>query len=117
MFSAGYGQKILRGTDLEVAVAHISQRRDETDSRVAPVVTLRVNTPLTSDVNFDCDTHLVQPGSSDYLLDSQLNLTYKISPALKLRFTYLLNNILGTAMTTQSPEWDKSLRLSLVFAN
>ncbi len=117
MLSAGYGRTILRGTDLEVAVAHIAQRRDETESRLAPVLTLRINTPVTSDVIFDCDAHFVQPGSSDYLLDSQMNLTYKISPALRLRLSYLLNNILGTALTTQSPEWDKSLRLSLVFSN
>lgn len=117
MISAGYGRKILPGADLEVALAHISQRLDETDNRVAPVLTLRVNTPVTSDVSFDCDAHFVQPGSDDYLIDSRLNLTYKISPAVRLRLTYLLNNILGTAMTTQSPEWDKSLRLSLVFAN
>jgi hypothetical protein len=117
MFSAGYGQKILRGTDLEVAVAHIAQRRNETDSRVAPVLTLRVNTPVSSDINFDCDAHFVQPGSSDYLVDSQLNLTYKISPAVRLRLSYLFNNILGTSMTTQSPDWDKTLRLSLVFSN
>lgn len=117
MMSAGYGRRVLRGTDLELAVAHIQQQRNETESRLAPVLTLRIATPVSSAISFDCDAHLVQPGSSDYLLDSSLNLTYKLTPALRLRMTYLLNNILGTAMTTRTPEWDKSLRLSLVFAN
>lgn len=116
LVSAGYGKKIMNGTDLEIALAHIAQRRDDTERRLAPVCSLRIKTPLSSAINFDSDIHMMQPGSADYLIDSRSNLTYKLTPAVRLRLTYVLNNILGSQMT-KSPDWDKSLRLSLVFTN
>ena len=116
LISAGYGKKIMNGTDLELAIAHIAQRRDDVERSLAPVCSLRIKTPLSSAMNFDSDIHMMQPGSADFLIDSRSNLTYKLSPAVRLRLTYVLNNILGSTLT-RSRDWDKSLRLSLVFTN
>lgn len=116
MISAGYGRTILHGVDCEIALAHITQQRGSVDRRVTPVYTLRMRSPLSSSMTLDCDTHLVQPWAEDSLVDSRANLTYKLTPALSMRLTYVANNILGTALT-RSSEWDKSFRISLVFGN
>ncbi len=113
MFSAGYGKAILPGVDLEAAVAYIAQDRGDIDRRMTPVYALRLKTPLSSAMTLDSDTLLVEPWSEDNLVDSRVNLTYKFTPNLGMRFTYIANNILGGSLNRT--EWDKTFRISLVF--
>jgi len=113
MFSGGYGKRILPGVDLEAAMAYITQRKGDTDRRMTPVYSLRLKTPITHSVSLDSDTLLVEPWSDDNLVDSRVNLTYKLTDSLGMRFTYIANNILGSSLSRT--EWDKSFRVSLVF--
>lgn len=116
MLSAGYGKTVLPGIDCDVALAQITQHRGDVDRRITPVYTLSVRKPLTSSLTLDTDTHLVRPWAEDSLVDSRINLTYKLTQALSLRLTYVANNILGSALTKASG-WDNSFRVSLVFGS
>lgn len=114
MLSAGYGRTLFPGLDCEAALAEITQhKRTITDRRITPVYTLRLKSALTPSVTLDSDTHFAQPWTQDSLVDSRINLTYRLTSALSMRLTYVANNILGTALARS--DWDKSFRISLVF--
>lgn len=115
MFAAGYGKTIWPGMDCEIALAQFTQQRGDVDRRITPVYTLRMRSPLTSSLTLDSDTHLVEPWTEDNLVDSRVNLTYKLTSAMSMRFTYIANNILGGTLV-KSTTWDKSFRVSLVFS-
>lgn len=113
MISAGVGRTIMPGFESELALANVTQYDHGKDSRVTLVSSLRLKKGLTEAMMLDADANLVQPFADDMLVDSRMNLTYKLSPNVSLRFTYIANNLL-TPVTTKSG-WDKSLRISLVF--
>lgn len=114
--SVGYGRTIMPGVELETAITHISRIKEDTeDERFAPLYTLRVKQPIGSAVTMTADVHLVQPFSENALVDSRVNLTYKLTPSLSMRVAYAANNVLGTTLTKR--DWDKLLRVSLVFSN
>lgn len=114
MLSVGYGKTILPGLELETSLAQISREKGSNDDRIAPLYTVRMKTPINPSVTVDAYVHLVQPWSRDSLVDSRMNLTYKLTQSLSMRLTYVANNVLGTTLTKS--EWDKSFRVSLVFA-
>lgn len=114
MVSAGYGRAVLPGVELEAAVAHITREKDTEDTRITPLYTARLKKPINPSVTVDADVHLVQPFSENSLVDSRMNLTYRFTPTLSMRLTYVANNLLGTTLTKR--EWDKVFRVSLVFA-
>jgi hypothetical protein len=113
MLSAGCGKTILPGIDLEAAMAYITQDRGDVNRRMTPVYSLRFKTPLNPSMTLDSDTLLVEPWADDNLVDSRVNLTYKFTPNLGMRFSYIANNILGGSLNRT--EWDKTFRISLVF--
>lgn len=115
MLSAGYGRAILPGLELETSLAQIALDKDGSDNRITPLYSIRMKTPINPSVIMDADVHLVEPLTQNSLVDSRMNLTYKLTPALSMRFTYVANNILGTTLT--KAEWDKSFRVSLVFSH
>lgn len=113
MFSAGYGRMIFPGVDLEAAAAYITRNRGDIDRRLTPVYSVRLNKPLSSLVTLDSDTLIADPWTPDSLVDSRVNLTYKLSSNLAMRLSYVANNILGSSLS--KTEWDKTFRISLVF--
>ena len=115
MFTAGYGKTIFPGLDCEVALADITQEKETIEHRITPVYSLRMKTPLSDALTLDSDTHVVQPWSEDSMVDSRVNLTYKLTSALSMRFTYVANNIMGSNLQ-KANDWDKSVRLALVFS-
>lgn len=115
MLSVGYGRPILPGVELETAIAHIAREKNGTDDRVTPLYTIRVQKPVSTALALTADVHLVQPFSDNTLVDSRMNLTYKFTPSLSMRLTYVANNVLGTTLTKH--EWDKLFRVSLVFSH
>lgn len=115
MLSVGYGKTLLPGLEFETALAHIARDKGASDDRIAPLYTLRMKAPINPSLLVDADIHLVQPGSDSSLVDSRSNLTYRLTPSLSMRLTYVANNVLGTSLTKR--EWDRSFRISLVFAN
>lgn len=115
MFSVGYGKSILPGLEVETAIAHVAREKGVADERIAPLYTIRVRKPVSTAVTMDADVHLIQPFSEDALVDSRMNLTYRFTPTLSMRLTYVANNVLGTTLTKR--EWDKLFRVSLVFSH
>lgn len=113
MFSAGYGRTIMPGVDLEAAAAYITRNRGDVDRRLTPVCSLRLKTPLSSSMILDSDTLIAEPWTQDSLVDSRINLTYKLTSNLGMRLSYIANNILGGSLSRT--EWDKTFRISLVF--
>jgi len=113
MLSAGYGRTILPGVDLEAAAAYITRNRGDIDRRLTPVYSLRLKTPLSSSMTLDSDTLIAEPWTPDSLVDSRINLTYKLSSNLGMRLSYVANNILGGSLS--KTEWDKTFRIALVF--
>lgn len=115
MASVGYGRVIMPGVELETSVAHIAREKgDGTDERIAPLYTIRMQKPFSTALTMNADVHLVQPFSENALVDSRVNLTYRFTPTLSMRFSYVANNVLGTTLTKR--EWDKLFRVSLVFS-
>lgn len=114
MLNAGIGRNIAPGLAMEFALASITRYEDDTDHRVTPVYVLRMKRDLTDAVAFDANTNLIQPFGDDALVDSRMNLTYKLTPAVSMRLTYVANNLLTPVKTRTG--WDKSLRASLVFS-
>lgn len=114
MFSVGYGRTILPGVEFETSVAQITRDKGGADDRIAPLYTIRIKKPVNPSLTMDADVHVVQPWSQDSLVDSRMNLTYKLTSSLSMRLTYVANNVLGTNLTKR--EWDKLFRVSLVFA-
>lgn len=114
MLSAGYGRSVLPGVDLEASIAHIVREKEGTDDRITPMYTIRMKKPVSTSVVMDADVHLIQPFSENALVDSRMNLTYRFTPTLSMRLTYVANNVLGTTLTRH--EWDKLFRVSLVFS-
>jgi len=121
MLSAGVGTSVSPVLDLEVALASVNRinRQGATEHMVTPVYTFALKAPVTSSATLDGDLRLVKPFTDDPLVDLRLNLTYKLTPALSLRLTYLANNLLNNLLIPVSSrpetEWDKSFRISLVF--
>lgn len=116
MVTTGYGKTVLPGLECEIGLADITQEREEVDHRVTPVYSLRLKTPLSSSLILDGDTNLVEPWSDDSMIDSRVNLTYKLTPAMSMRFTYAANSVMGSDLQ-KSDGWDRSLRLALVFSH
>ncbi len=115
MLSSGYGQRLMPGLDGEFALAKITRYETAADERITPVYSLRLKTPLSSAMVLDGDSHFVQPFSDDPLVDSRINLTYKLTSAVSMRLTYVANNMLRPVVTKTG--WDKSFRVSLVFSS
>lgn len=115
MLSAGIGKTVMPGLEGELALAKITRYEDETDHRITPVYSLRLKTDLTDSMVLDGDTHLVQPFTEDTLVDTRVNLTYKFTPSLSIRLTYVANNMLSPVQ--ERTGWDRSFRISLVFGS
>jgi len=115
MLSAGIGKTVMPGLEGELALAKITRYEDETDHRITPVYSLRLKTDLTDSMILDGDTHLVQPFTEDTLVDTRVNLTYKFTPSLSIRLTYVANNMLSPVQ--ERTGWDRSFRISLVFGS
>lgn len=114
IFSVGYGKTVLPGLELEVALAQINQEKEDESHRITPLYSLRMKSPLNPSLTLDADMHFAEPWSDDDLVDIRTNLTYRLTQALSMRLTYVANNVLGTSLTKR--EWDKSIRVSLVFS-
>jgi len=115
MLSAGVGKTVMPGLEGELALAKITRYEDEIDHRITPVYSLRLKTDLSDSMILDGDTHLVQPFTEDTLVDTRVNLTYKLNSSLSLRFTYVANNMLS--LLQERTGWDRSFRISLVFGS
>ncbi len=114
MLSAGVGRKLLPGLEGEFAVANVHRYEPETGTHILPACTLRLKTPINEALTLDGESNFVAPFSHDRIVDSRLNLTYKFTPALSLRVTYLANNLSPNPNSTS--DWDRSFRVSLVFS-
>lgn len=115
MLTAGVGKTLMPGLEGELAMAKITRYENDEDHRITPVYTLRLKTGLNSAMLLDGDTHFVQPFSEDPLVDSRINLTYKFTPSVSMRLTYVANNMLSPVLSKTG--WDKSFRVSLVFSS
>lgn len=113
MLSAGVGRSIMPGLDAEMAFGYVTRYDHGTDSHTTLVSTLRFKQGLTESMSLDADAKIIQPFSSETIVDSRTNLTYKLSPNVSLRLTYRANNL--SAPVTASG-WDKALSMSLVFS-
>jgi hypothetical protein len=114
MFSIGRGKTISKGIEGEVALARVTVHKETVDRNIGIVYALRFNTPLNTSTTLNCDTHFVDPFTNRNLVDSRINLTYKLTQSLSMRLTYAANNIVGTALYRS--DWDKSVRVALVFS-
>lgn len=114
MVLGGVGRSVTPALEAELALAKITRYEEQVDNRITPVYSLRLRTDLTNAVVLDGDSHFVQPFSNDPLVDARVNLTYKLTPAVSLRLTYVANNMLRHQLTRTG--WDKSFRVSLVFS-
>lgn len=114
MVSVGSGRKLMPGIDIELSLADVATFDDVTDRKVTLVSSLRWTNNLTDAVSLTGHAYLVQPTSPNMLLDSRMDLTYKFSPAVSMRFSYVANNLLKPIQTRSG--WDKSFRVSLVFS-
>ena len=119
--SAGFGRTLFSALDCEVALANVSRvtNTGDTERLVAPVYTFGLKAPVSGSAVLDGDLRLVEPFADDPLVDLRLTMTYKLTPAMSLRFTYLANNLLNNLLipisSRPNTEWDKSFRISLVF--
>jgi len=119
--SAGFGRNLFSAFDCEVSLAEVSRINHDgaTESLVTPVYTIGLKAPFSATARLDGEVRLVEPFANDPLVDMRLNLTYKLTPAMSLRFTYLANNLLNNLLvpiaSRPNTEWDKSFRISLVF--
>ena len=114
MLSAGVGRKLLPGLEGEFAVANVHRYEPDTGTQVQPACTLRLKTPVNDAITLDGESNFVDPLSHDRIVDSRINLTYKLTQALSLRMTYLANNL--SPNPNSRSEWDRSFRVSLVFS-
>ncbi len=119
--SAGFGRNLFSALDCELALAHVTRVTKEgtTERLLTPVYTFGLKAPVSGSAVLDGDLRLVEPFADDPLVDLRLNLTYRLTPAMSLRFTYLANNLLNNLLipisSRPNTEWDKSFRISLVF--
>lgn len=114
MFSVGRGKTISKGIEGEIALARVTVHKETVDRHIGIVYALRFNTPLNSSTTLSSDTHFVDPWTNNNLVDSRINLTYKLTQSLSMRLTYAANNIVGTALYRS--DWDRSVRVALVFS-
>lgn len=115
MLTSGWGRTVAPGLEGEIALAKITRYEEEDDERVTPVYSLRLTRDLNDSMVLSGDTNFVQPFSEDPLVDSRVNLTYRFSPSVSMRMTYIANNMLTPVLSKTG--WDKSLRVSLVFGH
>jgi hypothetical protein len=115
MLTAGVGKTLMPGLEGELAMAKITRYEENEDHRITPVYTLRLKTDINSSMLLDGDTHFVQPFSDDQLVDSRISLTYRFTPSVSMRLTYVANNMLSPVLSKTG--WDKSFRVSLVFSS
>lgn len=115
LLSGGYGTNLLPGLDGELALGHVATYDEETDSKMTVVSSLRWTNEITDSMSWAGHAYLIQPFSGDVLIDSRTDLTYKFTPALSLRFTYVANNLVQPIRTRSG--WDRSFRVSLVFTH
>lgn len=122
MLAVGIGRTVLSVLECEVSLAGVNKinKDGSTDRLVIPVYSLGLKAPVTTSVTVDGDLRLMEPFTSDSLVDLRLNLTYRLTPALSLRLSYLANNMLNNLLIPIShrpkTDWDKSFRISLVFS-
>ena len=122
MFAIGVGRTIFSILESEISLASVSKinKAGATEKLLIPVYSFGLKTPLTSSATLDGDLRLIEPFTDNPLVDLRLNLTYKLTEVLSLRVSYLANNMLNNLLIPVSsrPEtdWDKSLRVSLVFS-
>ncbi|MGQ9783350.1 MAG: hypothetical protein ACUVRS_05180 [Armatimonadota bacterium] len=122
MLAMGIGRTILSALECEISLAGVNKinKAGSTDKLVIPVYNLGLKAPVTTSVIIDGDLRLMEPFTSDALVDLRLNLTYRLTPALSLRLSYLANNMLNNLLIPIShrpaTDWDKSFRISLVFS-
>lgn len=114
MLSAGVGRKLMPGLEGEFALANVNRYDPDAPTEILPAYTLRLRTPITDALTLDGESNFVEPFSDSTIVDSRLNLTYKFTPALSLRMSYIANN-LNPSLTSRS-EWDRTFRISLVFS-
>ncbi|MCE5321778.1 hypothetical protein LLG46_00520 [bacterium] len=114
MFSVGRGKTLSPGIECEVALAQVTVHKQTVDRHIGIVYALRSKTPLNPSTTIDSDMHFIDPLTSRSLMDSRINMTYKLTKTLSMRLTYTVNNIVGTALYRS--DWDKSVRAALVFS-
>lgn len=114
MVSAGVGKTLLRGLEGELALANVQRYQQSDGASIQPALTLRLKTPISTAMTLDGESKFIQPLSGSSIVDARLNLTYKFTPTLSMRMTYVANN-LRTPVTARS-DWDKSFRVALVFS-
>lgn len=114
MVSVGHGKTISPGIECEAALAHVTVHKETVERHIGMVYALRLKTPINRSTILDSDMHFIDPWTKKSLVDSRINLTYKLTQALSMRLTYATNNIVGTALYRS--DWDKSVRVALVFS-
>jgi len=114
MVAVGFGKAFSPGLEGELSLASIRRYEDERDQRYTLAYAARIKRPISSVLVLDGDATFVDPWSSNALVDSRVNLSYKITPAFSLRCTYIANNMLRPVLSKTG--WDKSFRVALVFS-
>jgi hypothetical protein len=114
MVSGGVGRKLMTGVEGEFALAGIHRYQEDGGSQIQPAYTIRLRSPITDAMTLDGESNFIQPFTDDTIVDSRLNLTYKFTPALSMRLTYVANNLL--IPLANKTGWDRSFRISLVFS-
>lgn len=114
LLGVGVGKAVLPGLESEFALANITTHNNKTERQVNMVYSLRSKLGITQAMTLDGHAYFVRPFAEGALVESLTNLTYKLTPSLSMRLTYVANNMLKPAMSRTG--WDKSVRLSLVFA-
>ncbi|MDH7601237.1 MAG: hypothetical protein QHI38_03715 [Armatimonadota bacterium] len=122
MLAVGVGRTLFSVLESEISLASVAKvnREGVTEKSVVPVYNFGLKIPLSADAALDGDLRFIEPFTDNPLADIRLNLTYKLTPTLSLRLSYLANNMLNNLLIpiTSRPEtdWDKSFRISLVFS-
>ena len=114
MVSAGLGTTVLPGLESEMALAGVGTYDDEIERSVTLVSSLRWRNDVTDAMALTGHAYLVRPFANNMLVDSRMDLTYRFTPALSLRFSYVANNLLKPI--TSRTGWDRSFRVAVVFS-